>query len=590
MDETALPNALMSPQFGAGQSIRTPTAVDWAIMQDLGWSIIGTKTWSKGAGTLNWTDGGNWNASGAPDENWNVKFTGSGFTDGDTLLLTGSQALHTLSIDSTRTFTVGGSGSLEIAGGNIVRTATSAGTQTIDVPVTLGADATWDIANSATTAGRLVFANTLSSTGSVTKISPGEVVLAGTATLGDVVLNDGEITLAAGGLLLADTFTGAMTTNYGGALNFDGGSLALTGSDSFFCRGVRVGKAAVGAYTLPAGKTLTTQVFLTIGRESTAEGTFVNESGTVVANTNIIVGVNAGADGLYRQQTSVTPGSPLPSTSVAGTTFLGGFTDTPQGGIGALELQSGTYNTLNLQVGYTGPGTVTQTGGTMTVTGTLTLAAGAQGTYNLNGGTLATGTLVNGPNSAHLNFGGGTLKATAALSTAVPVTLNAGGGTVNTNGFSTSLTGAIDGTGGLTKTGAGSLTLSGGNSYGGLTSVNTGTLNVNSVNTGGGDYTTAAGAVLNFAASMTVGDIDGAGTTTVQGGVALNAQSAVQDTLQIMAGSSLTILPTASAEAAALSATAGDGTAQVPEPAAWLLLLSGGLAGLLRLTLPPKRR
>ena len=208
VDESALPNALMSPQFAAGQSIRTPTALEWEIMQDLGWSIIGTKTWSKGAGTLNWTDAGNWNASGVPDAGWNVKFTGAGLTDGDTLLLTGSQAMHTLSIDSTRTFTVGGSGSLEIAGGNIVRTATSAGTQTIAVPVTLGADATWDIANSATTAGRLVFANTLSSAGSVTKISPGEVVLAGTATLGDVVLNDGEITLAAGGLLLADTFTG----------------------------------------------------------------------------------------------------------------------------------------------------------------------------------------------------------------------------------------------------------------------------------------------------------------------------------------------------------------------------------------------
>ena len=222
----------------------------------------------------------------------------------------------------------------------------------------------------------------------------------------------------------------------------------------------------------------------------------------------------------------------------------------------------------------------------MTVTGTLTLANGAQGIYNLNGGTLATGTLVKGASAASLNFGGGTLKATAALSSAVPITLNAGGGTVNTNGNNVSLTGAIGGMGGLTKTGAGSLTLSGGNSYSGLTSVNTGTLNLNSVNTGGGDYATAAGTALNFAASMTVGDIDGAGTTTIQTGVALSTQSVVQDTLQIMAGSSLTILPTAGAETAALLGDdRRDGTATVPEPAAWLLLLSGGAAGLLRLTL-----
>jgi autotransporter-associated beta strand protein len=586
IDETALPNALMSPQLASAQSIRAPTSLEWEIMKNLGWSVIGTKTWTKGAGTLNWNDAANWNASGVPDQGWNVQFTGTGLIDGDTLLVSGSQALHTLSIDSTKTFTVGGSGSLAIAGGNIVRTSTSSGVQTIARPVTLGTDATWDIAGS----GRLVFSNSLSGAASVTKISSGEVVLAGVATLGDVVLNDGELTLAAGGALAANSFSGVMNTNYGGALNFDGGSLTLTGSNSFSCRGVRVGKTTVGAYTLPSGKTLTTEVFLTVGRESGSQGTFINESGTMVAKSNIILGVNAGASGTYRQRTSTTPGSPLPSTTVTNTTYLGGFDNTPQGGIGALELQSGTFTTGNLQVGYTGQGTVTQTGGTMAVTGALTLASGAQGTYNLNGGTLAIGTLVKGASSARLNFAGGTLKATAALSTSVPITLNAGGGTVNTNGFSASLSGGIGGTGGLTKTGAGSLTLTGGNTYSGPTNVNTGTLNVNSVNTGGGDYTTAAGASLSLAANMTIGHIDGAGSTILQSGVALSARSIVQDTLQLSAGSALTILPTAGADAAVVAPMADDGTAHVPEPTVWLLLLSGGLAGLLRLTLRPKRR
>jgi autotransporter-associated beta strand protein len=577
LNQASFPNALMHPQFSAGQSIRTPTALEWGIMQDLGWSVIGTKTWNKLAGTLNWTDAANWNSSGVPDQGWNVSFTNTGLAGGDTVLLSGSQGIHTLSINNTASFTIGGSGSLQINGGNIVRTPTSSGTQTIARPVTLGANATWDIGG----AGRLVFADTLGGAVSVTKISSGEVALAGAANLSSVILNDGDLTLAAGGSLTVGTLSGASTANLGGALDFEGGSLTLTGSNSYDLHGVRVGRDTVASYTLPAGKTLTTEVFLTIGRNSGGQGTFVNESGTVVANTNLIVGAYDGSSGTYRQQTAAAPGSPLPSTTVANTTYLGGSQGITQGGTGAMELQSGTYTTQTLQLGYTGPGTITQTGGTMTVNGNFTIAGGGQGIYNLNGGTLATGTLAVGANPASLNFGGGTLKATAALSTAVPITLNAGGGSVNTNGFSTSLTGAIGGTGGLTKTGPGSLTLSGGNSYSGPTQVNTGTLNVNSVNTGGGDYTTAAGTFLDFAASMTVGHIDGTGTTTLQSNTSLTASYIVQNTLQLSAGSTLTILPTTGADGATLLSTASDAAGQVPEPSIWLLLLSGILAGLL---------
>ena len=56
------------------------------------------------------------------------------------------------------------------------------------------------------------------------------------------------------------------------------------------------------------------------------------------------------------------------------------------------------------------------------------------------------------------------------------VTLNAAGGTFDTNGNNATLAGTIDGSGGLTKIGAGTLTLLGISSYLGATAVNAGTL------------------------------------------------------------------------------------------------------------------
>ena len=58
--------------------------------------------------------------------------------------------------------------------------------------------------------------------------------------------------------------------------------------------------------------------------------------------------------------------------------------------------------------------------GTGTATGT--------GTYNLNGGTLVTSSLSQGPGTAAFNFNGGTLRAGGSFSSSLPMTLGTSGG------------------------------------------------------------------------------------------------------------------------------------------------------------------
>ena len=126
-------------------------------------------------------------------------------------------------------------------------------------------------------------------------------------------------------------------------------------------------------------------------------------------------------------------------------------------------------------MGYSGTGTFTQSGGTNTVTALFSL--GAAGTYNLTGGAL----IVPGiQGTGTFNLGGGTLVASAGFSTSQAMTLtgSGGNGNINTGGYAVTLSGVLSGPGGLNILGAGTLTLTGSNTYGGGTTISAGTLQV----------------------------------------------------------------------------------------------------------------
>jgi YVTN family beta-propeller protein/autotransporter-associated beta strand protein len=108
--------------------------------------------------------------------------------------------------------------------------------------------------------------------------------------------------------------------------------------------------------------------------------------------------------------------------------------------------------------------------------GNALLAAGLTFTARTSGALACT--LASGPTGAPGPvFTGGTLRfAGSNITSALPISLLAAGGTFDTNGNNATLSGTISGPGGLTKIGAGTLTLSGTNSYSGDTNVNGGTL------------------------------------------------------------------------------------------------------------------
>ncbi|MEO5912760.1 MAG: autotransporter-associated beta strand repeat-containing protein [Luteolibacter sp.] len=230
------------------------------------------------------------------------------------------------------------------------------------------------------------------------------------------------------------------------------------------------------------------------------------------------------------------------TTGTVGETIIGGALST-----GVLSVSSGTWNSNGrMALAENGTGTVTlsdtgsisvksTTAGVNFASGTSTAAVG---TLNLNGGTLTTPAITKNTAgaSATFNFNGGTLKPNqsngtfmAGLNTA---NVHDNGAVFDTNSFNITVgqalthsvlpsANAIDG--GLTKNGAGTLTLSNTNTYTGPTSVTAGTLVPSSSDSlGTGAVTVSGGTLLlnNVALTSNTGiSVGAAGTLKLQGNI-----------------------------------------------------------------------
>ncbi|MBL6618500.1 MAG: autotransporter domain-containing protein [Reyranella sp.] len=213
----------------------------------------------------------------------------------------------------------------------------------------------------------------------------------------------------------------------------------------------------------------------------------------------------------------------------AGTVDLSGMTSNLSIGSieGAANITLGgsqvTVGGLNLST--TLSGTISGGGGTMLVkagTGTLTLT----GANTYAGGTTINGGLINfaaannfGTGAITLNGGGlqwATGNTTDISSRLAP--LGAAGGVFDTNGNNVTLATGITGSGGLTKQGAGTLTLGGVSSYSGPTAVTMGTLQAGAANVlaPNSAYTVSGGVTLSLNGfNQTIGSLAGSGNVTL---------------------------------------------------------------------------
>ena len=378
-----------------------------------------------------------------------------------------------------------------------------------------------------------------------------------------------------------------------GVLNQTAGTFTVNGSNTNQGLFIAYNVNSNGTYTLSGTGSLVSNYSTDVGTFGVA--LFSQSAGSAAFNNvGLFVGHYSGSNGTYNQ----TGGSVTVSGLNLG--YFGGSTGAYTLGVG------GTLSTGTSNVGLSGTGTFTQTGGTWTTNGSpiqVGYNSGSAGTLNLNGGTVTAGSVSGNPggggNNSTLNFNGGTVQAAASTTNFVSglatANVRAGGAAIDSNGFNVTVPQGLGhdptlGTtadGGLTKVGAGILTLSAANTYTGATTVSAGTLAISANGgLGQGNVTIDAGGALTLSAGVTAAHNASTGTTltlaaTSTINLAATTPGTVQDTVGaiVIAGVSQ-LLPGTYGSATSGAAHifpefTGNGEVlltPVPEPGTWALL------------------
>jgi autotransporter-associated beta strand protein len=309
-----------------------------------------------------------------------------------------------------------------------------------------------------TYSGTISDAGAYPGTGGRLTLTGGTLVLAGANTYsGGTTVSGGTLQLAAGASLFS-----------GGALTIDGGTFDLNGNtQTVGPLAGNGGTLALGTGTLTAGGASSTF----FGGNITGTGGALVKVGAgtlILGGTSSYTGGTTVSAGVLLGTTASLQGNIVNNASVAFSQIGSGAYAGDMSGTGSVTIGSGLVSLI---------GTNSYAGGT-------TVAAGATLGVNTDSGM--------GGAAGGLTLNGGTLQALGSFTSTRPVTMGPGGGFFDTNGNNITLGTAVSGSGGLTKNGAGVLTLGGSNSYAGETVVNAGTLRM------------GAGASLPPAASLMI--------------------------------------------------------------------------------------
>ena len=387
-----------------------------------------------------------------------------------------------------------GTGGLRINNGTLQVTATYSAGQAI----TLGdANSTFDIdaGQTFTTTGFITSSGALNKVGNGTMViaggtdySGGTNVAGGELRLGaaDRLLDTGSVTISGGTLNLA-TFSDTV-----GTITLQGGSITGTGTltgSSYALQSGNISTILAGT----AGMTKSTAGTVTISGANTYSGGSTINSGTVVVNNAASLGASTGGLALNAGTWQIATGF---TTTRAVTLGSAGST---------ISVDSGQLLTISSPI--TGSGTLNKTG-----SGSLVLSAANTytGGTSVQAGTLRLATSHRLHDSSALTVSGGTFDLQTYSDTVGAVTLIngsiAGTGTLTSSsgGFTLqngTVSASLGGTGAVTKTTSGTVTLSRSNSYTGATLANAGLLSVSAngaLGTVGSGTTVASGAALRL--------------------------------------------------------------------------------------------
>ncbi len=399
--------------------------------------------------------------------------------------------------------------------------------------------------------------------------SGGTTITAGTLSLGSgTALGTGAVTLTGGTLNLNDQTIGNNVTLGAGSIAGSGAITGIISGTSAFT------KAGTGSLTLSGNNTYSGGTNVTLGTLTLGSGTALgtgavtltggtlNLNGQTIGNTiTLTAGLLNGAgtlNGVVSGASALTKSGEGTLTLNGNNTYAGGTTlsagtliagsDTALGS-GAVTISGGTLNlgsrtianTITLSSGSLdgtqlngdklvlqgGEVTGTVTSGALSKTGNGTVTLSGNNTHT-GGTTVSAGTLAvdsaNALGSGSVTLAGGSLDV-KSQTVAKDITLTANSSVAGTDG---TITGVISGDRLLTKVGAGTLTLSGINTFTGGTVINAGILQVtgsiqgNVVVAAGG---TLAGSGAVGAITVATGGAIGAGDVGVVGSLSADSLS-----------------------------------------------------------------
>lgn len=515
-----------------------------------------TYTWNGGGTNGNWNNPTNWNTNALTLNNRaNLIFAGTNrLTNTNSAVVT----IRTMTFNSTAgAFVISGTNITIQNAAGIVNNSTN--TQTINLNnIALNNAMTFNAA-----AGQLDFGSSFS--GNQTKTFTGSnniIVRGGISGSGGVVKNGaGTLTLAA-----SNSFTGGLNNNAGTlraiSNNFalGAGNLAMAGGNLIIANDTAM--AFTNSVVVSANATFTSDR-LTAGAGLTHSlGLLTNGAQTLTfsAGTN----VTSGTAGITFSNVTLTAGG---ASYVVNTNTL-------------LTLGSVGGNTFSFSIGGDGnasiTGVVSNTTGSLTKTGSGTLTLGSANTYGgqtvIGGGVVVATNLANAGSSSSLGTNGtivfsnsgGLLRyvgSTATNNRNYNLVGASGGFDVSNSSTALTLSGVISNTGALLKAGAGTLVLTGSNTYTGGASISAGVLQVGAGGTSGslgaGNVTNSGTLLFNRSDNIIFSNVlsgsgslvkDGAGTLIVTANNAYTGGTLISTgTLQVGNGANAGTIATTSA-------------------------------------------